>query len=122
MGANTTAFGNASVGFISRPLTLSATIAKAVMVTDTGNTVCVTAATASGISLWAGSSGDTIDVQMAGIALWSASTTVAIFAQVDCDGAGLCITHTSGGILRGKALAAAGAAGDIIPVLLANGF
>jgi hypothetical protein len=120
MTANTLSYGNASVGFISAPLAITATIAKAVLVNDTGSAVATTASTlSSGISLWAGTSGDTIDVQLAGIALWTAGAAVGIYATVDADGSGYCITHTSGGVAQGKALAAAGASGDIIPVLLA---
>lgn len=121
MAANTTAYGNNSVGFISIPVTLTATVGKALFIKSSLDAVADVNDADCGVSLFATTATDrNTHTQIQGVAICVAGAAINAFARVETDSSGRVVTLSSG-ISRGKALAAAGAAGDLIPVLLTPG-
>ena len=73
-----------------------------------------------GVAALGGAAADNIPVQMAGKAKVTAGAAVALNAQVTSDATGRAVTVATGNTAAGLALQAAGAAGDVIEVLLAT--
>lgn len=85
-------------------------------VTIAGATVAA-AATALGIAQTDGSTGDAVPVNVLGTAVAEAGAAIAAGAALEYDASGRVVTK-SAGVTIGRALAAAGAAGDDVEILL----
>lgn len=70
-----------------------------------------------GVSPYDADEGDTLAVDVLGIAVVEAGGAVAVGAKVDADAQGCAVTHASGEV-AGTALTAAAEAGDLIRVFL----
>lgn len=121
MAANSTAFGNNSVGFISIPVTLTATVGKGLFIKGSLDAVADVNDADCGVTLFATTATDrNTHTQIQGVAMCVAAGVIAQYARVETTSAGK-VTTLSSGISRGKALDAAGADGDLIRVLLTPG-
>lgn len=105
-----------SIPLLTLPLTASATVRTERFVTYAG-AECGAGVAAAGVSADAGVSGDLIPVVRIGTAVVVAGGAVNAGALVESDGQGRAVTRNTGVVL-GRALQAAGAAGARIEVLL----
>ena len=72
----------------------------------------------AGVSMFASPAGDYVSCNRGPVAMVSCSAAIAQFAEVEISSNGQIQTH-SAATVRGVALQAAGASGDVIPVQLA---
>lgn len=105
-----------SIPLLTLPLTASATVRTERFVTYAG-AECGAGVASAGVSADAGVSGDLIPVVRIGTAVVAAGAAVAAGALVQTDSQGRAITRDAG-VVVGRALQAAGAAGARIEVLL----
>lgn len=63
-------------------------------------------------------SGQAVTIVSSGVVLWEAGAAVTAGANVSTDNAGRCVDQATTAFTHGVALAAAGAAGVLVPVLL----
>jgi hypothetical protein len=102
---------NATVS-INRFCKLDLTGAKLTIQCAAGTDISVGVATKSAVA------GESVELQTIGIAKLAAGAAIAIGAQVTANASGQAVTVAAGNISHGMALQAAGAAGDVIEVLL----
>jgi hypothetical protein len=105
-----------SISLLSLPLTASATVRAERFVTYAG-AECGAGVAAAGVADVAGVSGDVIPVVRIGTAVVAAGAAVTAGALVESDAQGRAVTRSTGVVL-GRALQAAAAAGSRIEVLL----
>lgn len=105
-----------SIPLLTLPLTASATVRTERFVTYAG-AECGAGVAAAGVAADAGVSGDLIPVVRIGTAVVVAGAAVTAGALVESDAQGRAVTR-SAGVVLGRALQAAGAAGARIEVLL----
>lgn len=129
MANNTVVYGSGipTMGVIPITITLAGGISAHRMILSTGANYCGSGTPASdlcaGISINAVSSTqvtnsqNTTNLAVAGIALIECAGALAAYVQVQCDSVGRATTYSSG-IVRGKLLAAALGAGDVVPMLI----
>ena len=129
MSANTQVFGSSILefGFIPVTITAAAGIVAHRFIKSDGSAYAAVEDSTCGVSTakvtaaQVTNSQNSINAAISGICLVEASDVIAIYALVELEAGtatGRVVTQVAGTV-RGKAMAASGAAGDIIPVLLA---
>lgn len=106
-----------STAVLTLTVALTGTVAAFRMVTPAGAQAGADANTI-GAARTAGVSGDKIPVDAIGTSIVEAGAAVALGAQLKSDASGRAITWATSGAVIGRALQAAGAAGEFIEVLL----
>lgn len=99
------------------PRVLTGTVAAQRFVTHAGAQAGADANTL-GVARTAGVSGELVPVDVIGTTVVEAGAAVAVGAQLETDSSGRAVTWATSGPVVGRALQAAGAAGDMIEVLL----
>lgn len=127
MSANTNTYGDAPIfGIVPLTVTRALGIAANRFIKADGSAYAATAESSAGVSSIAVTAAQVtagqneINTAVAGIKLCEAGGVIAANALVELEGGtatGRVVSYSSGAV-RGKALAASGAAADIIPVLL----
>lgn len=106
-----------SISLLALTVALTGTVAASRFVTPAGAQAGADANTL-GVTRTAGVSGDKVTADVLGTAIVEAGAAVAANATVKSDASGRAITWVASGAKVGIALQAAGAAGDLIEVLL----
>ena len=106
-----------SISLLTLTKTLTGTVAAHRMVTHAGAQAGADANTL-GVARTAGVSGDKISVDVIGTGIVEAGAAIADGAQLETDASGRVVTWATSGPVVGRALQAAGAAGEFIEVLL----
>ena len=99
------------------PRVLTGTVAAHRFVTHAGAQAGADANTL-GVTRTAGVSGEMASIDVIGTTIAEAGAAVAVGAQLETDASGRAITWATSGPVVGRALQAAGAAGDMIEILL----
>ncbi len=118
MAANTETFGSTIEYTFPMAISISAGIAKGIHLKYDGSAVAGATDDTAGVTLTAATNGQTVDCQKFGIALCAAGAALSAGNQVKLNASGQVIAFTAGARSRGVALDDAGAAGDMIRVLL----